>query len=142
MFARAARRKQVHDALAPRRQPVSDVAAVAVVGIAFGAHDADRFGARLERGRRRAEGRRLHVLLVRHVAIPAESLAVPFVPNTRLAQSSDERFARKLRVATRDGESAHVDQRAHFRLLKDDNELGRAARAVTDGEDQAAFAAF
>jgi hypothetical protein len=45
-------------------------------------------------------------------------------------------------VTARDWESAHVDQRAHFRLLEDDNELGGAARAVTGGEDQAALAAF
>jgi hypothetical protein len=45
-------------------------------------------------------------------------------------------------VSTRDGESAHVDQRAHVRLLEDHDEFGGAARAVTDGEDQAALAAF
>ncbi|HEX6529728.1 MAG TPA: hypothetical protein VF004_07915 [Burkholderiales bacterium] len=65
VLARAARCKQVRDAMAPRRQPVGDVPAIAAEGL-----------------------------------------------------------------------------RAHAGFLKNHDQLGGAARAVTDGEDQAALAAF
>ena len=50
--------------------------------------------------------------------------------------------AGELRMAAGDRKSAHVHEGADVRFLENADQLGGAARAVTDGEDQAAFAAF
>jgi hypothetical protein len=67
---------------------------------------------------------------------------LPFVLNAGVVQRAGKNVARELRVAPRPRKGAHVDERAHFRCLENRDEFGGAARAVTDGEDQAALAAF
>jgi len=45
-------------------------------------------------------------------------------------------------MAAGNRKGAHVHEGADVRFLENADQLGGAARAVTDGEDQAAFAAF
>src|SRR5688572_20061050 len=125
-----------------RDQPIRDVRAMAVVRIAFRAHNAHALAALGERGGGIAERGRLHVAAIRHLAIPAERPALPFVLNAGVLQRGGEDRAREMGVSPRHRKRAHIDERTHFRGLENRDEFGRAARAVTDGEDQAALAAF
>jgi hypothetical protein len=139
---RASAREQMSDALAMRHQPIRNMRAVALGGIAFRTHQAHRLHSIGKRSGRVAEQGGPHVHLVRTLAIAAKGLALPFVGYAGILQRGGERLARELRMAARNGKGAHVDQRAYLRFLKNRDQLRGAARAVTDREDQAAFAAF
>jgi hypothetical protein len=56
VLSRATRRKEVNHPMAVCRQPFGNVLAVAVIGIAFGAHDANLPGSAGERRSGLAEG--------------------------------------------------------------------------------------
>ena len=99
MRERASRRKQMHYLGSVRHQPVGDVRAVAIGRVAFSAHDADAVRARRQGLGGFAEARGLHVLLVGHLAVAAECLALPFIGDTGLGERGAERFARELRMA-------------------------------------------
>ena len=142
MLNRASRRKQMHDLAAVRDQPVGDVRAVAIRRIALGTHQADPLRAIGKRSGRVAKQRGSHVFLVRALAVAAERLTLPFIGDAGLGKRGAEGLAGELRVASGNRKSAHVHDGADVRLLENRNQLGGAARAVTDGEDQAAFAAF
>src|SRR5690606_30505017 len=106
----------------------------------------------LEGGERLAERRRVHVLgvgaegvdapdgmprlLLRQRAPPSsEDVAAPLVRDAGLRQRALERLPREVRVTTRAGEAAHVDEDAHVRLAQHLEQLLEGARAMADGED-------
>ena len=82
------------------------------------------------------------MLLVRPLAITAERLTLPFVANAGHLEGGAQRFAGELRVTAGMRKSAHVHEGADVRFLENADQLGGAARAVTNREDQAALAAF
>ena len=139
MFLLPAESEEMHHALAMGDEPVGDEGAVAVGGIAFCAQDADAALDGRERARGGLELLGLHMIRVGR-SQAAERLAFPAIGDARFAQRSGKGISGELRMAARSRIGTHVDERADAGRLQDCDELCGAARAVTDGVDQAAAA--
>ena len=133
--------QQMQDAVAVRHQPVGNERAVAVGRVAFGAHDAHATLSPGERGSRTLEFLGLHVIGVRRPHA-AQCFSFPDVRDARLFDRSSKVPFGELRMTARSRVGTHICQRANTGFLEDCDELLSAASAVTDGEDQAALAAF